>query len=111
MIDTAALREEMEQSLATLVRRQNAVEADLQNSVRPMPANSRDAASVRSNDEVLEALDTEALQRIAELRTAIQRIDEGSYGVCLRCGQDISPARLMALPSAAFCVPCASLQE
>jgi DnaK suppressor protein len=40
------------------------------------------------------------------IRMALARITEGSYGVCTRCEEDISPKRVQALPWAAFCIRC-----
>jgi DnaK suppressor protein len=50
------------------------------------------------------------LDRVAavlrQVRQAIARIDDGSYGVCLQCEEDISPKLLTALPWAGFCIRC-----
>ncbi|WP_166870660.1 MULTISPECIES: TraR/DksA C4-type zinc finger protein [unclassified Salinibacterium] len=42
---------------------------------------------------------------------AIARIDAGTYGTCLRCGQQISRERLRARPSADLCIDCARATE
>ena len=41
-----------------------------------------------------------------QLRSAIQRVDNGSYGVCLQCEEEIAPNRLKAIPWAEFCIRC-----
>ena len=41
-----------------------------------------------------------------QLRSAIQRVDDGSYGVCLQCEEEIAPNRLKAIPWAEFCISC-----
>jgi len=43
---------------------------------------------------------------LKEVQAALNRIEEGTFGVCLRCEEDIPEKRLRALPWAAFCVPC-----
>ncbi len=43
---------------------------------------------------------------LKEVQGALNRIEEGSFGVCLRCDEDIPEKRLKALPWAAYCVPC-----
>ena len=48
------------------------------------------------------------LQRIG---AAIDRIDEGDYGYCLACGEQIAVARLEIDPSATLCVACAENAE
>ena len=42
---------------------------------------------------------------------AIERIADGSYGVCTRCGQPIGFARLEARPEATLCITCARAVE
>jgi RNA polymerase-binding protein DksA len=41
-----------------------------------------------------------------EVEDALQRMQEGTYGVCRRCGQNIDQARLKAQPTASYCLPC-----
>ena len=41
-----------------------------------------------------------------QLRSAIQRVDDGSYGVCLQCEEEIAPNRLKAIPWAELCIRC-----
>jgi RNA polymerase-binding protein DksA len=51
----------------------------------------------------------EATRDISELRTleaARQRIAEGSYGLCINCGEEIGYARLRANPAAERCITC-----
>lgn len=50
----------------------------------------------------------EALQRIA---TALERIGDGSYGLCEDCGDPIPDVRLEAIPYASLCVECATERE
>ena len=40
------------------------------------------------------------------VRAALRRIDDGSFGVCAHCDEDISPKRLAAVPWAPFCIRC-----
>ena len=46
-----------------------------------------------------------------EIRAALQRIYDGTYGVCEECGQPISRARLEAMPSVRLCVTCKQKEE
>ena len=45
--------------------------------------------------------------RLMELEAALQRMEEGTYGVCEACGQAIETERLAALPIATLCIACA----
>lgn len=44
---------------------------------------------------------------LAQIESAVNRIEQGVYGLCERCGQVINPERLEALPYATRCVNCA----
>jgi DnaK suppressor protein len=55
------------------------------------------------------ALLARARDQIAEIDAAIGRLDEGTYGICVRCGQPVGQDRLAARPAAATCVRCARL--
>jgi DnaK suppressor protein len=43
---------------------------------------------------------------LRQIRRALGRIEDGSYGVCLHCDEDISPKRIAAVPWAAYCIKC-----
>lgn len=48
---------------------------------------------------------------IRKIRDALERIDDGSYGICEMCGQDIGVARLNARPVASLCIDCKRVLE
>jgi DnaK suppressor protein len=54
------------------------------------------------------ALRNNAQDLLAQVEAALQRLGEGSYGVCARCGNEISTERLEALPYAIYCITCQS---
>ncbi|MBU2665693.1 TraR/DksA family transcriptional regulator [Actinoplanes bogorensis] len=51
------------------------------------------------------------LERITQVERAIDRLGEGNYGWCERCGNAIPVERLAAFPSATLCVHCKQLEE
>ncbi|HEX8986032.1 MAG TPA: TraR/DksA C4-type zinc finger protein [Bryobacteraceae bacterium] len=65
-------------------------------------------------DEVTRAAERELAIRnldresnlMKNVRAALRRIDDGSFGVCAHCEEDISPKRLAAVPWAPFCIKC-----
>jgi len=78
------------------------------------------AASLRTPDEVEFAVktaeqDVTALtadirsQTLREVDSALKRVSRGLYGVCESCNEEISPARLKAIPWARYCVTCQEL--
>ena len=60
----------------------------------------------RENDDVIYNLDSLAKSELLQINAALQRIDKGIYGVCSRCGENIDPERLKALPYADTCTDC-----
>jgi DnaK suppressor protein len=63
------------------------------------------------NQEIEYRLSERASQVVADIDQALLRIDEGSYGVCARCGKEIPERRLDALPTARYDAECQSLIE
>ena len=53
-------------------------------------------------------LSAQARAAVDEIDRALAKMDDGTYGVCERCGNPIPKARLKALPYAALCVACKS---
>jgi DnaK suppressor protein len=54
------------------------------------------------------ALSAQALEAVAEIDAALDKIASGKYGICENCGQLIAKARLEALPYARLCIACKS---
>ncbi|HEY9283813.1 MAG TPA: TraR/DksA family transcriptional regulator [Pyrinomonadaceae bacterium] len=63
------------------------------------------------NQELAFRLGERQSQMVADIDGALQRIDDGTYGTCERCGKPIPEARLEALPTARFDAACQSELE
>ena len=48
---------------------------------------------------------------INKIKEALERIDEGEFGICESCGEDISEGRLKARPVTTLCIDCKMEQE
>jgi DnaK suppressor protein len=48
---------------------------------------------------------------LRSVRSALRRVDDGSYGVCVHCEEDISPKRLNAVPWTPFCITCQEMAD
>jgi len=76
-------------------------------------------AAMDSGDQALVDLEREMGISLQEMRNrerqliddALDSLDEGSYGMCADCGDEISEKRLLALPFARLCVNCQSKRE
>ena len=49
--------------------------------------------------------------RLRDIDRALARMDEGTYGICERCGKPIAAERLEALPSATLCIDCKAMLD
>ena len=76
-----------------------------------MPFHMADAGSDNFEQEfALDLMDSEK-KMLKEITDALNRIGEGTFGVCEGKGESISKARLNAIPWARYCVACAELKE
>lgn len=94
----------LEARLAELGLRLELIEQELDSHHNP---DWEDLAIERETDEVLEATGLAGQAEIPQIRAALGRIRNGSYGDCVRCGAEIAEARLDALPWTPFCKSCA----
>ncbi len=67
-----------------------------------------DLATEREGDEVLEQIGMSASAEIIKIDAALRRIETDEYGLCVKCGAEISPKRLDMLPFTPFCRNCAT---
>jgi RNA polymerase-binding transcription factor DksA len=97
-------KERLEQRLAQLTRETKEIDAELH---EPGDPDFEERAVQIEGEEVLEGLGRVALDEIAQIKAALLRIELGTYGVCVKCGEDIADNRLEAVPYAARCIKCA----
>jgi len=91
--DLSRVREEPYESIAGTVR------------------DSGDEAVADLIADVDQAEVTRDLGELHELEAALKRIADGTYGLCVDCGDDIAVERLRAQPAAARCVDCQQRHE
>lgn len=99
----------------TLTKTLNDRLAELMNRVRridenlslPLDADFEEQAVDLEDHEAMEAVENAGMLEIQQIRRALARIAEGSYGTCTRCGEAIALKRLEALPTATLCIACA----
>jgi DnaK suppressor protein len=70
-----------------------------------------DRANNAYNRELMFSLSDAERNTLLQIENALRRMDEGGYGRCANCGQNIAVPRLEALPWARFCVDCQELAE
>lgn len=99
------LRDTRETHRRTLSVRMGNIESHLRS---PGDPDWKEQATERVSDEVLEALDACGRRGLEALDTAIARLDAGTHGELLGCGDRIPEGRLKALPTPPFCIECAT---
>jgi RNA polymerase-binding protein DksA len=70
-----------------------------------------ETASVTLDREIDYSLEENSEHVLAAIEEALRRIDDGTFGVCARCGKPIGEARLEAMPYATKCIDCKRLEE
>jgi DnaK suppressor protein len=70
-----------------------------------------DRANNAYNRELMFSLSDTERQTLLQIENALRRMDEGGYGRCANCGQQINILRLEAVPWARFCIDCQELAE
>ena len=64
----------------------------------------------QERDFAMGAIDRDSL-RLRDIRAALRRIDDGTFGICLNCEEEIAAKRLVAVPWAGLCIVCQELAE
>ena len=70
-----------------------------------------DRAALESNRNFLLRIRDRERKLLVKIQEALNRIDDGTFGTCQECGEDISESRLKARPVATLCVECKRMQE
>jgi RNA polymerase-binding protein DksA len=77
----------------------------------PLDNHLAEMATATLDREIDYTLEENAAQVLAAIDAALERIEQGAYGVCTRCGRPISPERLEARPWASLCIDCRRQEE
>jgi DnaK suppressor protein len=104
VLHITALQADRERTLQKLANvRQilsSAVDADADDATSDLEEHDNAVAIIRGLERRLEAIDH-----------ALQRVQQGTYGICERCREPIDPARLEIVPEATLCMPCQTTIE
>ena len=114
--DGQAFTDRMEQSLlelkSELVENLIANNKDFKEIVEGI--DPKDLADIASDDidrKMIEALGSQEHSRLRLIESALTRIKQGKYGVCIKCSKRIPQKRLEAIPYALMCIECKSEEE
>jgi RNA polymerase-binding transcription factor DksA len=76
-----------------------------------MPIHMADVGSDNFEQEFTLALMETEEDTLGQVEGALERIEDGAYGMCVECGAKIPKARLNAIPYASHCIRCAAQAE
>lgn len=108
MPNTDIIKARLAEQLVDLEGRQQRIAQDL---AEPLNPDSSEQPVEMEDDNSLEAQAALVAREIASVNRALLRIEDGTYGECVRCGDAIAPKRLEARPEAALCFSCASREQ
>jgi len=95
----------LQEELAALEERtRHAYEMELATELSGYDDHPADMASETFELEKERALQENTEAMLGRVRTALEKIERGTYGICDACGQEIAKERLLALPHATLCV-------
>jgi len=103
-------RELLEEEQASLVHQLQEIGFG-ENGSLTYDANFADSSQVTAERGEAEALAAQLRESLGHVEAALRKFDQGTYGICERCGKPITAARLEAQPSTAFCIDCASVRR
>lgn len=106
MVDTNKFKKLLEERLATLTSKLSEIDEDLKE--HGTEADFEERATEIAGDEVLEGLGVQGLKEAQQIKAALQRIEDGTYGICVRCEEEIPEKRLELLPHTPLCASCMS---
>ena len=98
------LLEAKQAELAQLVRNRDGI------AIEKSPDAFDEVQHAAERELAIRNLDRES-NLLRNVRASLRRIEDGSFGVCLHCEEDISPKRLAAVPWTAFCIQCQEIAD
>ncbi len=102
------LRQILMQLRQGLLERVRGLRQDQEGDALTDPGDTADVANSLQELETHANLIQHAEDQLVQIDSAFARLDEGQYGVCANCGDEIPTARLRILPFAIYCVDCKS---
>jgi DnaK suppressor protein len=107
MVDYAVFETRLHKLRDEMTSRIDAIDKDIHHREEPVEKDFAEQVTQAENDDVLNALDSEAKAVIRQIDNALLSIREGTYGICKSCGKPIAEKRLEAIPYVALCIECA----
>ena len=104
----AAEREDTEARLTALQRDFESIVSSSASAAGADDEHDPEGSSTAFDRQHVAALIRQARDHLTQIARAQQRLDDGSYGACERCGRPVGAERLAVRPAAATCIACAA---
>ncbi len=105
--DLLKRKAEVEKELSKIARKENDGGEDEYKAAFPDYGDKPDENAMEIAEYEANIAEEDLLERsLRDIIKALERIDNGSYGICKHCGKPIDPRRLQARPTAGSCVDC-----
>jgi DnaK suppressor protein len=108
--DVEYFKELLTKSLEELLEHAKDTVSDITAPKENLP-DTTDRASFESDRDVMLLIRGREGKLIKKIKMALDRIEDNTFGVCEKCGEDISVARLKARPVATQCIDCKTKEE
>ena len=100
-------RERVEQAIANLREdHPGRIDDEVEELAQLADNHPADTATATLDREIDYTLEENSARMLVEIDAALKRIDDGTYGTCASCGQEIAAGRLEAYPWASLCIDC-----
>lgn len=96
--------ESKQAELATVLRKRDGI------AIEKSPDALDEVQHAAERELAIRNLDRES-HLLRQVRAALQRMEDGTYGTCLHCEEEISIKRLNAVPWAAYCIKCQEMAD
>ncbi len=116
-VDVESVRQRLLEERARVVEERERLVEDTSGSMEELTdedgidSHPADSATETLSREIELSLEDNAERMLSAIDSALERLDQGTYGTCEACGRPISEERLEALPYATKCIDCKRLDE
>lgn len=104
--DFADLKKALKRKKAMLLEADRRVDQDIKKEMANRHGDDADLAESDYEQEMSFYFKTRAQDEVRHIDEALTRIEQGEYGICAECGEDIPKKRLDAQPYSIYCVEC-----
>jgi RNA polymerase-binding transcription factor DksA len=101
------IRKKLEARRDELEKRIERIDKDVRQVDGPLDPDSGEQSLELANDEVLDGIDSVTRMELEAIHRTLGRVENGGFGICIKCNKEIPVKRLEALPHSEQCVTCA----